>query len=133
MFNSDVRDISPNDDLLLVESVANESKTRSLNLNNLNAVQNKNSDTKILFLKLDYFMKRYQQSEIKYQLLRDQQRQLFLGRCWIFNESRDSDYMKLLMCDEYNFSPFRENFTLQKYKCQDLCWNTHRDMEHKKT
>lgn len=81
MFNSDVRDISPNDDLLLVESVANESKTRSLNLNNLNAVQNKNSDTKILFLKLDYFMKRYQQSEIKYQLLRDQQRQLFLGRC----------------------------------------------------
>ena len=81
MFNGDVRDISPNDDLLLVESVANESKTRSLNLNNLNAVQNKNSDTKILFLKLDYFMKRYQQSEIKYQLLRDQQRQLFLGRC----------------------------------------------------
>ena len=81
MFNSDVRDISPNDDLLLVESVANESKTRSLNLNNLNVVQNKNSDTKILFLKLDYFMKRYQQSEIKYQLLRDQQRQLFLGRC----------------------------------------------------
>lgn len=81
MFNSDVRDISPNDDLLLVESVANESKTRSLNLNNLNAVQNKNSDTKILFLKLDYFIKRYQQSEIKYQLLRDQQRQLFLGRC----------------------------------------------------
>ena len=81
MFNSDVRDISPNDDLLLVESVANESKTRSLNLNNLNAVQNKKSDTKILFLKLDYFMKRYQQSEIKYQLLRDQQRQLFLGRC----------------------------------------------------
>lgn len=80
MFNSDVRDISPNDDLLLVESVANESKTRSLNLNNLNAVQNKNSDTKILFLKLDYFMKRYQQSEIKYQLLRDQQRQLFSGR-----------------------------------------------------
>lgn len=86
MFNSDVRDISPNDDLLLVESVANESKTRSLNLNNLNVVQNKNSDTKILFL-LDYFMKRCQQSEIKYQLLRDQQRQLFLGRGWIFNES----------------------------------------------
>ena len=44
------------------------------------------TDTKILFL-LDYFMKRYQQSEIKYQLLRDQQRQLFLGRGWIFNES----------------------------------------------
>ena len=45
----------------------------------------------------------------------------------------DSDYMKLLMRDEYNLSPLRENFTLQKYKCQDLCWNTHRDIEHKKT
>ena len=33
----------------------------------------------------------------------------------------DSDYMKLLMRDEYNLSPLRENFTLQKYKCQDLC------------
>ena len=44
---------------------------------------------------------------------------IFRKRLIFLRNQVDSVYTKLLMCDEYNFLSYIENFKLQKYKYKD--------------
>ena len=44
---------------------------------------------------------------------------IFRKRLIFLRNQVDSVYTKLLMCDEYNFPSYIENFKLQKYKSKD--------------